>query len=391
MRSKLPGAPTSIFAVMSGLAREHNAINLSQGFPDFDLSPELIELMDKNMRQGNNQYAPMPGVEPLREEISVKIKRDYGKFYNPETEINITAGATQALFTAFNTFVFPGDEVIVIEPAYDSYIPSIILNGGKPVPIPLTENFRYDWDQIRSAITPKTRMIVINSPHNPLGTTFHEEDITALTEITRGTDILILSDEVYEHIIFDGKTHLSMAKYPELADRSLVISSFGKTFHATGWKVGYIAGPAKYIAEFRKIHQFTVFAVNTPAQMSYSEFLKNPENYLHLNEFYQNKRDFLNSFFTNTKLKFTPAEGTYFQIFDYSEYSDEDDFTFSKRLTAQAGTAVIPLSPFYTVDYSGKKIRVCFAKKNEILKEGAERVLEYLRTSELQNPGTSVT
>lgn len=391
MRSKLPGAPTSIFAVMSGLAREHNAINLSQGFPDFDLSPELIELMDKNMRQGNNQYAPMPGVEPLREEISVKIKRDYGKFYNPETEINITAGATQALFTAFNTFVFPGDEVIVIEPAYDSYIPSIILNGGKPVPIPLTENFRYDWDQIRSAITPKTRMIVINSPHNPLGTIFHEEDITALTEITRGTDILILSDEVYEHIIFDGKTHLSMAKYPELADRSLVISSFGKTFHATGWKVGYIAGPAKYIAEFRKIHQFTVFAVNTPAQMSYSEFLKNPENYLYLNEFYQNKRDFLNSFFTNTKLKFTPAEGTYFQIFDYSEYSDEDDFTFSKRLTAQAGTAVIPLSPFYTVDYSGKKIRVCFAKKNEILKEGAERVLEYLRTSELQNPGTSVT
>ena len=391
MRSKLPGAPTSIFAVMSGLAREHNAINLSQGFPDFDLSPELIELMDKNMRQGNNQYAPMPGVEPLREEISVKIKRDYGKFYNPETEINITAGATQALFTAFNTFVFPGDEVIVIEPAYDSYIPSIILNGGKPVPIPLTENFRYDWDQIRSAITPKTRMIVINSPHNPLGTIFHEEDITALTEITRGTDILILSDEVYEHIIFDGKTHLSMAKYPELVDRSLVISSFGKTFHATGWKVGYIAGPAKYIAEFRKIHQFTVFAVNTPAQMSYSEFLKNPENYLYLNEFYQNKRDFLNSFFTNTKLKFTPAEGTYFQIFDYSEYSDEDDFTFSKRLTAEAGTAVIPLSPFYTVDYSGKKIRVCFAKKNEILKEGAERVLEYLRTSELQNPGTSVT
>lgn len=391
MRSKLPGASTSIFAVMSGLAREHNAINLSQGFPDFDLSPELIELMDKNMRQGNNQYAPMPGVEPLREEISVKIKRDYGKFYNPETEINITAGATQALFTAFNTFVFPGDEVIVIEPAYDSYIPSIILNGGKPVPIPLTENFRYDWDQIRSAITPKTRMIVINSPHNPLGTIFHEEDITALTEITRGTDILILSDEVYEHIIFDGKTHLSMAKYPELADRSLVISSFGKTFHATGWKVGYIAGPAKYIAEFRKIHQFTVFAVNTPAQMSYSQFLKNPENYLHLNEFYQNKRDFLNSFFTNTKLKFTPAEGTYFQIFDYSEYSDEDDFTFSKRLTAEAGTAVIPLSPFYTVDYSGKKIRVCFAKKNEILKEGAERVLEYLRTSELQNPGTSVT
>lgn len=382
MRSKLPGAPTSIFAVMSGLAREHNAINLSQGFPDFDLSQELIELMDKNMRQGNNQYAPMPGVEPLREEISVKIKRDYGKFYNPETEINITAGATQALFTAFNTFVFPGDEVIVIEPAYDSYIPSIILNGGKPVPIPLTENFRYDWDQIRSAITPKTRMIVINSPHNPLGTIFHEEDITALTEITRGTDILILSDEVYEHIIFDGKTHLSMAKYPELADRSLVISSFGKTFHATGWKVGYIAGPAKYIAEFRKIHQFTVFAVNTPAQMSYSQFLINPENYLYLNEFYQNKRDFLNSFFTNTKLKFTPAEGTYFQIFDYSEYSDEDDFTFSKRLTAQAGTAVIPLSPFYTVDYSGKKIRVCFAKKNEILKEGAERVLERLEKLE---------
>jgi len=382
MRSKLPGAPTSIFAVMSGLAREHNAINLSQGFPDFDLAPELIELMDKNMREGNNQYAPMPGVQSLREEISLKIKRDYGRYYNPDTEINITAGATQALFTAFNAFVFQGDEVIVIEPAYDSYIPSIILNGGIPVPIPLTENFSYDWDKIRAAINPNTRMIVLNSPHNPLGTIFHEEDIKALIEITRNTDIIIISDEVYEHIIFDGKKHLSMAKYPELADRSLVISSFGKTFHATGWKVGYIAGPAKYIAEFRKIHQFTVFAVNTPAQMSYSQFLKNPENYLYLNEFYQNKRDFLNSFFTNTKLKFTPAEGTYFQIFDYSEYSDEDDFTFSKRLTAEAGTAVIPLSPFYTVDYSGKKIRVCFAKKNEILKEGAERVLERLEKLE---------
>ncbi len=380
MRSKLPGAPTSIFAVMSALAREHNAINLSQGFPDFDLAPGLIELMDQNMRAGNNQYAPMPGVPQLREEISKKILRDYGRNYNPDTEINITAGATQALFTAFNALVFPGDEVIIIEPAYDSYYPSVVLNGGVPVPIPLDENFRFDWQRIKDSVTPRTKMIVLNSPHNPLGSAFHQEDIEALTAIVRETEITIISDEVYEHIIFDGRQHLSMARYPELAERSLVISSFGKTFHATGWKVGYVAAPAKYIAEFRKIHQFTVFAVNTPAQASYAEFLKDPEHYLHLSEFYQKKRDYLNSFFAGTKLKFSPAEGTYFQIFDYSVYSNEDDFTFSKRLTAEAGTAVIPLSPFYSGEYSGKKIRVCFAKKDEVIQEGAERMLNFLRT-----------
>ncbi len=380
MRSKLPGAPTSIFAVMSALAKEHNAINLSQGFPDFDLAPELIELMDRNMRAGNNQYAPMPGVPQLREEISRKIQRDYGRFYNPDTEINITAGATQALFTAFNALVFPGDEVIIIEPAYDSYYPSVVLNGGIPVPVRLDENFRFDWVRVKDAVTPRTRMIVLNSPHNPLGTAFHQDDIEALTEIVRDTEITIISDEVYEHIIFDGRQHLSMARFPELAERSLVISSFGKTFHATGWKVGYIAAPAKYIAEFRKIHQFTVFAVNTPAQMSYSEFLKEPEHYLRLSEFYQQKRDYLNRFFTDTGLKFDPAEGTYFQIFDYSAYSDEDDFTFSKRLTAEAGTAVIPLSPFYSGGYNGKKIRVCFAKKDEVIKEGAERLLKFLES-----------
>lgn len=379
MKSKLPGAPVSIFAVMSALAREHNAINLSQGFPDFDLDPELIELMDRNMRAGNNQYAPMTGVQQLREVISEKIFRDYGRHYDPNSEINITSGATQALFTSFNSFVFPGDEVIVIEPAYDSYIPSIVLNGGIPVAIPLDDNFRYDWDRIKSAVTPKTRMIVLNSPHNPLGTVFHDDDISALVEITKDTDIMILSDEVYEHIIFDGRKHLSMARYPELAERSIVISSFGKTFHATGWKVGYIAAPAKFISEFRKIHQFTVFAVNTPAQMSYAEFLKDPEHYLHLNEFYQKKRDYLNSFFGNSGLKFTPAEGTYFQIYDYSEYSEDDDFTFAKKLTADAGTAVIPLSPFYSTGSDAKKIRVCFAKKDEILEEGAKRILNYLK------------
>ena len=378
MRSKLPGAPTSIFAVMSALAREHNAINLSQGFPDFDLAPGLVELMDQNMRAGNNQYAPMPGLPQLREEISKKIQRDYGRYYNPDTEINITAGATQALFTAFNALVFPGDEVIIIEPAYDSYYPSVVLNGGVPVPVPLDDNFRFDWDRIKDAVTPRTSMIVLNSPHNPLGSAFHAEDIEALTAIVRDTNITIISDEVYEHIIFDGRQHLSMARYQELAERSLVISSFGKTFHATGWKVGYVAAPARYIAEFRKIHQFTVFAVNTPAQASYAEFLKDPEHYLHLSEFYQKKRDYLNGFFAGTNLKFTPAEGTYFQIFDYSAYSNDDDFTFSKRLTAEAGTAVIPLSPFYSGEYSGKKIRVCFAKKDEVIREGAERLLDFL-------------
>lgn len=379
MRSKLPGAPTSIFAVMSALAREHNAINLSQGFPDFDLAPGLIGLMDMNMRAGNNQYAPMPGVPQLRNEISKKIERDYGRYYNPDTEINITAGATQALFTAFNALVFPGDEVIIIEPAYDSYYPSVVLNGGVPVPVPLDDNFRFDWNRIKDAVTPRTSMIVLNSPHNPLGSAFHPEDIEALTGIVRETNITIISDEVYEHIIFDGRQHLSMARYPELAERSLVISSFGKTFHATGWKVGYVAAPARYIAEFRKIHQFTVFAVNTPAQASYAEFLKDPGHYLHLCEFYQKKRDYLNGFFSGTELKFTPAEGTYFQIFDYSAYSDEDDFTFSKRLTSEAGTAVIPVSPFYSGEHSGKKIRVCFAKRDEIIKEGAERMLTFLQ------------
>ncbi|KAB2907362.1 MAG: aminotransferase class I/II-fold pyridoxal phosphate-dependent enzyme [Ignavibacteriales bacterium] len=377
MKSKLPGAPTSIFAVMSALANQHKAVNLSQGFPDFDLAPELIELMDKNMRAGNNQYAPMPGVPALREEIARKIKRDYGREYNPDTEITITSGATQALFTAFNSFIFSGDEVVIIEPAYDSYYPSVVVNGGVPVPVPLDENAKFDWERIKSAISPRTKMIVLNSPHNPLGSAFTPEDIEALTEIVRNTDILIVSDEVYEHIIFDGRQHLSMARYPELAERAIVISSFGKTFHATGWKVGYIAAPAKYVAEFRKVHQFTVFAVNTPAQFSYAEYLKTPDNYLQLADFYQKKRDFLNGILGATKLKFTPAEGTYFQIYDYSAYSDEDDFAFAKRLTTEAGTAVIPISPFCTTEYTGKKMRVCFAKKDPVIKEGAERLLRF--------------
>lgn len=369
----------SIFARMTALANKHNAVNLSQGFPDFSVSGTLIDLIHRHMQAGANQYAPMPGLPALRNAISEKIRDVYGREYNPDTSVTITAGATQAIFTAINSIISAGDEVIVFEPAYDSYIPSILIAGGIPVPVSLNQhNFTIDWEAVESAVTSKTKAIVLNSPHNPCGTVFTTEDIEHLRWICSENDIYIISDEVYEHMVFDGGRHHSIAEYEDLAAKAFVISSFGKTYHATGWKVGYAAAPPELTKEFRKVHQFVTFSVHTPTQAAYAEFMQHDRSYNTLSGFYQKKRDYLNSFFAGSPLKFTPAEGTYFQIFDYSAVSDEHDLEFSERLTREAGVAVIPLSPFFSKDPDLKFIRVCFAKRDEVIKEGAERLLRYI-------------
>ncbi len=370
--SKLPEIGTSIFAVMSKMANDFNAINLSQGFPDFNCSDELINLVNHYMKNGFNQYAPMPGTIELRRQISAKIKRDYGRHYNYENEITITAGATQALFTAFSTIISPGDEVIIFEPAYDSYIPAIKINGGIPVSIQLNENdYSIPWEKVRTEISPKTKCIVINSPHNPTGSILKEDDIKELEKIVRGTDIFLISDEVYEHIVFDSKKHLSFAGYDELAKRSFIISSFGKTFHTTGWKMGYCCAPEKLTQEFRKIHQFVVFAVNTPIQLAIAEFMKDQDNIYKLNIFYQNKRDLFASLIKDSRFTLKQCNGTYFQLLDYSKISNKNDLEFCEYLTKEIGVATIPLSPFYNNGTEGKLIRICFAKKDEVLKMAA--------------------
>lgn len=373
--SKLPDVGTSIFAVMSKMAADFNAINLSQGFPDFHCSKQLVELVNHFMKNGMNQYAPMPGVLELRKEISKKVKRDYNRDYNFETEITITAGATQALYTVFSTIINSGDEVILFEPAYDSYVPSIKINNGIPVPIKLNENnFSIPWDKVKKSITKKTKCIVLNSPHNPTGAIISAEDIIELQHIVKGTDILIVSDEVYEHIVFADKKHLSLASYDELYKRSFIISSFGKTFHTTGWKMGYCCAPEALTKELRKVHQFIVFAVNTPVQYAYSEFLKDEKNIYSLNLFYQNKRDLFLKLIKDSKFKIRDCNGTYFQLLDYSNISDKNDIEFSEYLTKEIGVAVVPLSPFYQSASVQKLVRVCFAKKDEILNQAAERL-----------------
>ncbi len=377
IKSKLPNIGTSIFSVMSKMANEYNAINLSQGFPDFNCSDYLIELVNHYMKKGFNQYAPMPGTIELRKQIAVKVKHDYGREYNFENEITITAGATQALYTAFSTIINKGDEVIIFEPAYDSYIPAVIANGGVPVTIKLNQNdFSIPWNEVINSITTKTRCIVINSPHNPTGTILNEEDILQLQKIIQNTDILLISDEVYEHIIFDKHKHLSFAGFDELAKRSFIISSFGKTFHTTGWKTGYCLAPENFTGEFRKLHQFIVFAVNTPVQLAVAEFLKNENNTSSLPDFYQAKRDLFSSLIKDSKFKLRKCDGTYFQLLDYSNISDKNDIEFSEYLTKEAGVAVIPLSPFYNNGSNDKLIRVCFAKKNEVLKQAAEKLVQ---------------
>lgn len=375
MLSKLPSIGTSIFAVMSALAKEHNAINLSQGFPDFNCPDKLIELVNHFMKAGFNQYAPMPGVPVLREAISQKMEKLYGKYYNPESEITITAGGTQALYTAISAFIHQGDEVILFEPAYDSYLPSILLNGGIPVPINLDEkDFSIDWNNVRSLLSSRTKMIILNTPHNPSGTILHQKDIDELINIVNEYDLLLLSDEVYEHIIFDGEEHLSFAKYEALASRSLIVFSFGKTYHTTGWKMGYVLAPAQLTAEFRKVHQFNVFCVNTPIQLAFAEMMKDEVHYFSLPKFYQQKRDYFNGLMQNSKFNLTPSKGTYFQLLEYSKISDLSDMYFAKWLTTEIGVAVIPLSPFYSNGTESKYIRICFAKSEEVLRASAKKL-----------------
>ena len=375
IKTKLPEWGTSIFTVMSKMAVENNAINLAQGFPDFNCDDELLELVHHFQKKGFNQYAPMQGVPLLRKSISEKIKKLYGRFYNPESEITVTAGATQALYTALTSIVEKGDEVIIFEPAYDSYVPDIISNGGTPVHIPLNpDEYAYNWDIVREKISGKTKAIIINSPHNPTGSLITQSDIHELEKITQGTNILIVSDEVYEHITFDDKKHISLVSSEELSKRTFVISSFGKTYHTTGWKMGYCAAPENLTKEFRKMHQFIVFSANTPVQYAYAEFIKQEQRYLSLRKFYQKKRDVFTSEIKNSKLKIKKCDGTYFQLLDYSDISDKPDMIFSEYLTKEIGVAVIPLSPFYEDRMNRTLVRVCFAKSDDILKKAADKL-----------------
>ncbi|TFW00767.1 pyridoxal phosphate-dependent aminotransferase [Oxalobacteraceae bacterium OM1] len=377
LESKLPHVGTTIFTVMSALAVEKGAVNLGQGFPDFDCDPALVDAVTAAMEHGFNQYPPMTGVPALREAIAAKIAQLYGHRYDANAEITVTAGATQALLTAILCAVRQGDEVIVIEPVYDSYVPAIELAGGKPVTVQMTlgpNGYAVPWDEVAKAVTPKTRLIMINSPHNPTGTIFDERDIAALSDIVRGTDILIVSDEVYEHMVFDGRRHDSMCRYPELAARSFVVSSFGKTYHVTGWKVGYVAAPAALTAEFRKVHQFNVFTVNTPAQHGLAAYMQNPAPYLELAGFYQHKRDLFRAGLEATRFRLLPCDGTYFQCVDYSAISSVPEAEFAKWLTSEIGVAAIPVSAFYGTPRESGIVRFCFAKKDETLQTALKRL-----------------
>ncbi len=375
--TKLPGTGTSIFAIMSQMAAENNAVNLSQGFPDFPVSEELIEKVHFYMKKGYNQYAPMPGVPALRQAISGMFYDNYGVRYDPDTEINIAAGATQALFTTISAFIREGDEAIIFEPAYDSYAPAVILNGGLVKYAQLQfPDFSINWDALPRMITHRTRLIIINTPQNPTGSVLGKEDMEHLEKLTRGTDIIVISDEVYEHLIFDGLKHYSACLFPELARRTLVIGSFGKTFHATGWKTGFVLAPEKLMAEYRKVHQFVVFAGNTPIQYAIADFIGNKENYLHLGEFYQAKRDFFVKKLKKSAFKILPAHGTYFQLLDYSALSDLPETEFAKWLVKEHKIAAIPVSAFYKNGDDHKILRFCFAKKEQTLTQAAKILSE---------------
>lgn len=375
IKSKLPEAGASIFSIMSSLAAEHGAINLSQGFPDFPVSSELIDLVHEKMKEGHNQYSAMPGLISLRRMIAEKMLDRYQAQYDAEKEITITAGGTQAIYTALTAFVQQGDEVILFEPAYDCYLPAIKLCGGIPVPLPLhPPGYQISWDDVRKAISPRTKIIMINSPHNPTGAILTDADIRELKNIVSNTNIIILSDEVYEHVIFEKNMHRSMARYPELTASSIIIFSFGKTFHATGWKIGYAMGPEKLMEEFRRVHQFNVFSVNTPLQHALAEFMKNKDHYDNLGKFYQGKRDFFLDQMKGSRFQPLPCHGSYFQLMDYSEISSEKDTEFAKTITREFGVAAIPVSVFYTSPPDQKLLRFCFAKKEETLKEAAARL-----------------
>ncbi|MBT8255499.1 MAG: methionine aminotransferase [Bacteroidia bacterium] len=373
MTSKLPNTGTTIFTIMSKMAAKYGAINLSQGFPDFDCDPALIALVTDAMEAGHNQYAPMPGDWDLRSMISNKIYALYEQNYDPETEITITAGATQAIFTAVAAVIHPGEEVIVFAPAYDCYEPTIELFGAKSIPIQLEPPlYSPDWVEVEAVITPKTRMIIINSPHNPSGMVFGQDDLKQLERIVLKHDLLVVSDEVYEHIIFDGRVHQSVARYPNLAARSFITASFGKTFHNTGWKLGYCVAPGPWMNEFRKVHQYNVFSVNHPIQRALAIYLQDPEHYLGLAKFFEQKRDFFLSFLKGSRFQFEPSQGTYFQLLDYSAITNEADTVFTERLTKENGVATIPTSVFNKDHRDFKQIRVCFAKKEETLAKAAK-------------------
>jgi len=372
-KSKLPNVGTTIFTVMGNLSREHNAINLSQGFPDFNSDSKLSELVAKAMKDGYNQYAPMLGVSSLREAIANKFQSLYNSFYDPNGEIVVTAGATQAIFTAISAFINPDDEVILFKPAYDCYEPAVEVHGGKVVPIQLQHpSYSVDWIEVEEKITSKTKMIVINTPQNPCGTTFSKEDMLALERVTSGTDIIILSDEVYEHLIFDDQEHQSVCRFPELKKRSFITASFGKTFHTTGWKVGYCCGPKDLMNEFIKVHQFNVFSVNHPVQIALAEYLSDENNYNQLSSFFQKKRDTFLDTISESRFSFVPSKATYFQLLDYSAISDENDIDFAKRLTKEFKISSIPLSVFNENQLDFKALRFCFAKKYETLMQAAD-------------------
>lgn len=378
LESKLPKVGTTIFTVMSALAAEKNAVNLGQGFPDFDCNEALIDFVTAAMKNGMNQYPPMTGIPALRNAIARKIEALYGYRYDAATEITVTAGATQALMTAILCSVHAGDEVIVIEPAYDSYIPSIELAGGTPVFVQMEigpNGYAIPWSKVAAAVTGKTRLIMINSPHNPTGSVLREADMRILAEIVRNTNILLLSDEVYEHMVYDGHRHGSICRHPELAARSFVISSFGKTYHVTGWKVGYVAAPAALTAEFRKVHQFNVFTVNTPVQHGLAAYMANPAPYLDLPKFYQRKRDLFRDGLRTSRFNLLPSDGTYFQCVDYSGISALPEADFAKWLTAEIGVAAIPVSAFYNHPKESGVVRFCFAKKDETLRAALDKLI----------------
>jgi methionine transaminase len=371
--SKLPKVGTTIFTVMSKLAAEHNAINLSQGFPDFNSHDELTTLVSKHMKAGHNQYAPMPGLIGLREILAQKTEELYKAKYDPETEITITAGATQAIFTAITAIIREDDEVIIFEPAYDCYQPAIEVNGGKTIYLQLkAPGYYIDWEEVKKVISHRTKMIIINTPHNPTGSIMTADDMKELEKLTKDSDIVIISDEVYEHIIFDGKPHQSVARFPKLAERSFIVSSFGKTYHTTGWKIGYCVAPKNLMAEFRKVHQFLVFSCNTPIQHALAEFLKERSHYLELGKFYQEKRDYFVKQIKNSRFSCTPAPGTYFQLLGYKKMSKEKDTDYAVRLTKEFKLASIPVSVFYHEKVDNNMLRFCFAKKEETLDKAAE-------------------
>jgi methionine aminotransferase len=381
LASRLPRVGTTIFTVMSALAAERGAVNLGQGFPDFDCDPTLVDAVEAAMRGGLNQYPPMTGVPVLREAIATKVERLYGRAYDPASEITITAGATQAILTCVLALVHPGDEVIVLEPCYDSYVPNIELAGGKVVRVALgapgagvAGSFRPDFDAIGAAITPRTRAIIVNTPHNPSATIWRRAELDALAELLAPTDIVLIADEVYEHMVFDGEPHASASTHPALAARAFVVSSFGKTYHVTGWKVGYVAAPAALMAEFRKVHQFNVFTVNTPVQHGLARYMAEPAPYLELPAFYQRKRDLFRAGLASTRFKLLASEGSYFQCVDYSAVSDLPEEDFCRWLTTEVGVAAIPLAAFYDDGRNQKLARFCFAKKDETLQLALQRL-----------------